>query len=201
MNPKQAIATLLVLVSLASGAPALASGPDQDALRSASAGDDWAPITLELRLAPLTLDYAALQDETTRLYWLPEQLPDGLVLDVPVHKVLTLFLSADLDAELPRIDSVDGETYFSVGAQGHLTSWLSVFVEDFMAAAAVIGSDEDRLLEPIAARSWDGHQIGAGLLFTPHEQITVRAQAIGYLLSESKRADGLGGVVAVGVTF
>jgi hypothetical protein len=196
----QAIATVLVLVSLASADVALASGPDQEAVRSGATGD-WDPITLQLRLTPMSLDYVALQDETTRLYWLPEQLPDGLVLDVPVHEVLTLFLSADLDAVLPRIDSVDGETYFSVGAQGHLSSWLSVFVEDFMAAAAVIGSDEDREVEPIAARSWDGHQIAAGLLFTPHEQLTVRAEARGYLLSESKRTDGLGGLISVGVTF
>jgi hypothetical protein len=201
MKAIRAIATALLVLFTLGVSDTLAATPEEEAVRSGSAvklgSSD--PIRLELRYAQLQTP--SFRQDSPRLYWLPEQAPEGLSLEVPLHDVFAVFLSADLDAELPRLDSIDGETYFSVGARTQLSATVALFVEDFISASAVIGSDVDLEVEPVAERSWDGHQIAAGVLITPTEQITIRGEAIGYVLSESKRHDGLGATVLIAFAF
>ena len=129
---------------------------------------------------------------------LREQPPESLVLRIPVSNVFTVYLSADLEAELPRLDCVDGETYFSTGVEARITRSLTAFVEDFQPASMVLGADPE---EPAVARSWDGHQIAFGLRWVVSERVTAEAACVVYALSVSRRDEALGATAAITWSF
>ena len=70
---------------------------------------------------------------------------------------------------------------------------MNLFVDDFLAASAILGKDEDELEnDPIAVRSWDGHQVSVGAQVAVTDAVAVRGAVVGYLFSESHRDPGLG---------
>ena len=158
--------------------------------------DFEAPLTLDLGLR-VTRRAPALPDLRDDLR-LPPPGCDGMCLSVTVERAWTFYVTADLDAELPRIDAVDGETYFTVGASLQVTPALSVFVEDFQPASMVIGGADEE--EPAPHFSWDGHQVSVGARL---EVGRVRLQAAGviYALSITDRQSGIGAIGSVTVAF
>src|SRR5690606_10458204 len=163
----RALIPLLLLISLA--APA-AAGPLAPAADASSAtdhavvqrlddGDLGAPLRpfadpFELTLPRLPYD-ASPQAIDLRM---EEPGPESLSIRVRVLPYLTLYVSADMSAELPRLDAVDGDTYFAPGAELHLTPTVSLFLEDFQPASGVVGGGPEEQEAWIPRRSWDGHQ-------------------------------------------
>lgn len=200
---KQVILTVAAL--LLSATIATADTPDRRAVSAPLAEEllSSSPVTLTLPTLPLASaaplpSYAITE---TRLFRLPEMAPESLQLSFAIFDSLDFVLAADLDSDLPRLDSVDDETYFSVGFHSDVTPWLTVFVEDFMSASTVVGSDRDFEADPVPGFSWDGHQASVGGILTVNERVSVRAEAIAYVLSETKRSPGLGARAAVTVRF
>jgi hypothetical protein len=202
---RTAIKSLLVVVLTAS--LAAAATPDEAAVTTRSQAEllSDSPLTLTLDLSasllsadPLPSSFALTQ---TRRFLLPELPPETLELAFALSETLDFVLAADLDSPLARLDSVDDETYFSVGFHHAVAPWLTVFVEDFMSASTVVGSDRDYELDPVPSLSWDGHQVSLGGAVAITEHVSVRAEVVAYVLSPSDRSDGLGARGAVTVRF
>lgn len=192
-NDRSLIVPALLFLLL--GVPAVASAATPSDLRAdyEDEGAVRAPLELwvSLELPPVpyrstTEDYL---DSELLLFRLPEAIPETLDLEIALDPVLSFTLASDLDTELARLDSVDGETYFSAGLKLRLTPNLSLFVEDFMSSTAVLGRDDE---EWISRPSWDGHQVALGVLAQPHEQLSLRGEVIGFLLSETRRDPDVG---------
>lgn len=131
-------------------------------------------------------------------YRLPEQMPEVIFLSVTPTPICTLYVTADLDDGLPRLDAVDGDTFFTTGVELHVTRELSLFAEDFQPSSMVLGDDPAM---PIPLRSWDGHQAAVGARWSPTGRVTFVAQTVFYLLSASRRPSDVGGTVSVSVRF
>lgn len=125
---------------------------------------------------------------------LPALAPEGLRLDVTLGRV-TAYVGADLASELPRLDCVDGETYFAPGLEVAVARRLRAFVEDFQPASGIIGgADPD---EPAPARSWDGHQVAVGLRWEPVPGVTIEVAAVGHVLSATRRPASPGAMASI----
>lgn len=129
---------------------------------------------------------------------LPAPSPDGLRIDVTVGRV-TAYVWADMTSELPRLDAVDEETYFTPGLEVTVTPGLRLFVEDFQPASGVIGGADEE--EPAPARSWDGHQAAGGLRWDPLPGMTIEVAALGHVLSATRRAATPGGMASLTLRF
>jgi hypothetical protein len=204
LGPLVGIALSLVVLSPAQARTAEGEarvGQSQE--RSLAARERFEPIRLDLTLfRPLGFPEQhplAPTEEALRL-GLPSQPPGEFVLRIRLHAAFSFYVTADLDSELPRLDAVDGETYFSTGAELRLTPLLGLFVEDFQPASGVIG-DEELEENPSPERSWDGHQVSIGLRVSPREDLEVRGEAIAYVLSVTDRSSGVGGMLTVSYRF
>ena len=117
---------------------------------------------------------------------------DGLRLDLRAHRKLTLYLSAELDpTALPRLDAVDGEGHFVVGAELRLGRGWTLVLESFQSSAAVLGRS-DNAQDVVGDASWDGVQAAVGLRWQVRPQVSFEASPVFYLLSDSGRADSVG---------
>ncbi|HBP18234.1 MAG TPA: hypothetical protein DEA08_10630 [Planctomycetes bacterium] len=143
-----------------------------------------------LRGAP---DYLRLQDVASA----------ELELRFAIHPKLWFEIGSDLDAELPRLDAVDGDTYFSAGFELLVDERLSIYVEDFQPASAFTGGgtfrmDED---EHPPSYSWDGHQLALGLRYQLHARVRFEGAGVLYALSPRQRSGGLGGYANVSFDY
>jgi hypothetical protein len=139
----------------------------------------------------------------TRLsHRLPAQAPQGLQLRFEASPVVGFYVTADLDDEaLPRLDAVDGDTYFTVGLDLRLTRWLTVFLEDFQPASGVIGSGVDPEEEPVHDYSWDGHQVAVGARWQINARVALKAELRALVMSQSDKQSGVGGAGFLTVSF
>jgi hypothetical protein len=128
---------------------------------------------------------------------LPSPGPETMRLSLSLHAAWSVYVTADLDAALPRLDAVDSETYFTVGTSVRVTERFSVFVEDFQPAGMVIGSGQE---EPAPAFAWDGHQVTLGARLDA-DRVRLEAAAVIYALSTTNRRSGIGAVGSVTVRF
>lgn len=206
----RALTSLLLLLSLAAPAAAGPLAPATDAhsatdhavVARLDDGDLGVPLRpfvepLELTLPRLPYD-ASPQAIDLRM---EEPGPESLAIRVRVLPYLTLYVSADMRAELPRLDAVDGDTYFAPGVEFHLTPTLSLFVEDFQPASGVIGGGLEEEEPWIPPRSWDGHQIGVGVRWQLHARVRFEGAAVIYALSPSHRASDVGASWSVAFAF
>lgn len=131
---------------------------------------------------------------------LPELPPESLRLQLPVGRYAVAYVWADLSDDVPRLDAVDGDTYFTPGVEVPLASTgLRAFVEDFQPASGIIGgTDPD---EPPPARSWDGHQVAVGLRWEPVEGVVVEGASVAYVMSATRREPGVGGYVSIAIRY
>ncbi|HBP23827.1 MAG TPA: hypothetical protein DEA08_39375, partial [Planctomycetes bacterium] len=158
---------LLSLAGLASAGPYAYEGPSVERSpselasaqavieRSAGASELSAPLELELpryRARALEVDPWRLE----------ELAPEGLELRIPLHRALCFAVSADLSGGLPRLDAVDGDTYFCAGFELSLNRDWVLFAEDFQPASGVVGGGPVEEGEAAPAYSWDGHQLAIG---------------------------------------
>lgn len=150
-------------------------------LRTASLGDLEASQAIELRMGELA--------------------PEELALSFDLHPATTVYVTADLDAELPRLDALDGDTYFTVGVELHVTRALGLFVEDFQPASLVVGDSEELQRHPPPLRSWDGHQVSVGLRWNPCSRGRIEAAAVLHVLSATQRTSSVGALVSLSVSF
>ena len=194
---------LLAVIGFAS--PALASPPlaRHDASLSRAEGEsERTPDSWEAPGLSLSLDYSSFLTEwevPSLELTLGELPPETLQIEVQVSSWLTAYVLADLDAEVPRLDAVDGDTYFAVGLEVSLTAGISLYVEDFQAASGVLG--DELWVETAPERSWDGHQIAIGARWQPTDRVKVEGAAVIYALSRTRRSRGLGGQASVTVAF
>lgn len=156
------------------------------------------PVALELPRFSGTTDGAASQAIELRMVPLG---PDTLDVRVELHPTTVVYLSADLLAELPRLDALDGDTYFIVGFEFRLTRAVEVFVEDFQPASLVVGDPKELLLEPPPLRSWDGHQISLGARWRPSAGVSLEAAAVFHVLSATRRSPSVGAMVSWKLEF
>jgi hypothetical protein len=167
--------------------------------RTERISDDLAGFDLDL---PLALALPRLQPLEVQQRYSPtmgDPGPASLSISVQVSRAVRVYVAADLDQELPRLDCLDGDTYWMPGVELALTKRLRVFVEDFQPASGIVGGgDED---EPIPARSWDGHQVGVGARYQLSERVQIEAQATTYVLSGTNRGEGLGGMASLTLRF
>lgn len=203
-NPMKFV-PLLILTALLLGAPAAEASPRR--ARDAASTERFDPTT-ELLESPLTLELPTFQASLAEVQTLSkielrleELAPEALELRLDLHPTTTLYLAADLDADLPRLDALDGDTYFVVGVELHVTRNLRLFAEDFQPASLVVGDAEELELEPPPLRSWDGHQVGIGLRWAPIPRAQLEAAAIFHVLSATRRASSTGARVSIGVLF
>ena len=184
--------------------PALASPPlaSNDAALSRSTGEIGSKSGSQYSLdLTVSLDYRSVDLEweipsiDLRLGELP---PETLEIEIHLTSWLTLFILADLDAELPRLDSMDGDTYFAPGVQFHLTDTFTVYVEDFQAASGILGDESEEI---VPDRSWDGHQLSVGGRWQVSERLQIEGAAVIYLLSKSHRPNALGARVSLTLEF
>ena len=164
--------------------------------RYAPPADFETPVTLELNRW-VSRGEPELPDLREDLR-LPTPGPDGMQLAVTFERAWTFYVTADLSAELPRLDAVDGETYFTVGASFQVTRALSVFVEDFQPASMVIGGADPQ--EPAPRFSWDGHQVSVGGRLAVG-RVAVSAAGVFYALSITDRRDGIGAIASVTIAY
>lgn len=131
---------------------------------------------------------------------MPELPPESLSLRLPLGQVAVAYVWADLSDGLPRLDAVDGDTYFTPGVEVPLgTLGLRAFVEDFQPASGVVGVEDPD--EPPPVRSWDGHQVALGLRWEPVDGVTVEAATVAYVLSATYREPGLGGYLSISIRY
>jgi len=195
-------ATLLLAIG---GAAAAAPGPEARGStpelvtdsRSAEA-PDRAPAGASLDLAVrIELTPYAPPVEDVDPWRLPAAGPESLVLSLELHPALAVYVAADLGAELPRLDAVDGDTYYTTGVELRVLPGLAAFVEDFQPASAILGADEE---EAVPERSWDGHQVGVGLRLRGGRW-SLEGAAVFAVLSASGRRPGAGGYVTLSARF
>lgn len=146
-----------------------------------------------------TLD-AAFDLDRPFMFLMPELPPESLSLQLPVGRYAVAYVWADLTDGVPRLDAVDGDTYFTPGVEVPLgATRFRAFVEDFQPASGVIGgTDPD---EPPPARSWDGHQVAFGLRWEPVPGVLVEGATVTYVLSATHRDPGVGGYLSVGIRY
>ena len=171
--------------------------PHLEAVEAPSRSSDHLDLDLPIRIAfpryleptpgPSSLDL--------RLGELP---PESLFLRVELNQRFSLYVTADLDGNLPRLDALDGDTYFSTGAELALSDELLLYVEDFQPASMVLGEEIDPE-EPTPLRSWDGHQVALGFRWSPHARVRLDVACVLSVLSSSGRADSVGALA--GLTF
>lgn len=155
----------------------------------------------ELLAAPLSLElprYRAAAPEVDP-WRLAELAPESLELRIPLHRALCFAVSADLSGGLPRLDAIDGDTYFCAGFELSLNSEWVLFVEDFQPASGVVGGGPFREGETAPAYSWDGHQFALGARWRLSERLELRAEARLYALSLTQRREAAG--FALGLSF
>jgi hypothetical protein len=138
----------------------------------------------------------------------PWRMPAGgllstgtLAINIELSRYGVFYLAANLGDDLPRLDAVDGDTYFATGLSLRVTKNLSVFAEDFQPASMIVEvNDEQLAFEPPPFFSWDGHQISAGLRW---EDSTwqVEGAAVLYTVSRTERESGVGFRVALSYRF
>ncbi|RMG16955.1 MAG: hypothetical protein D6731_04990 [Planctomycetota bacterium] len=173
-----------------------ASRSVSDRARGASSDDPLASLDVRVRLElPPVRPTRAPQRIHLRLGALP---PATLSLRVRLCAWAALTVSADLDSDLPRLDALDGETYWCPGLELRPARGLSVFVEDFQPASAVTGGSEG---EPAPQRSWDGHQIAVGLRLRPASGLRIEGATVLYALSASGRAGGVGATLSLTLRY
>lgn len=154
------------------------------------------PIELALPRRPVQRAYQPLE------FRLGEQAPTSLALRIDFAGAGAFYVSADLSGGLPRLDAVDGETYFAPGIEVALVGGLNLFAEDFQPASGVVGGGADADEDPwVPERSWDGHQITVGLRWRPADGVTVEAGVVAYALSVSGRRDASGATGQISVSF
>lgn len=127
----------------------------------------------------------------------------ALELRFAIHPKVWFEIGSDLDAELPRLDAVDGDTYFSVGFELLLSERLSLYLEDFQPASAFTGGgtfreDED---EHPPSYSWDGHQLALGLRYGLHQRVDFEGAGVLYALSPRQRSGGVGGYASLSFRY
>ncbi len=127
---------------------------------------------------------------------MPEAGPDGFRLEVQLDDV-TVYVASDLGGGLRRLDSLDFETYFVVGAELHLGRGVRIFIEDFQPAGMVLGEVDEEEAPP--DRYWDGHQIAAGIRIEPAPGVSFEASPILYALSPTDRPSSFGVVASIRV--
>lgn len=125
---------------------------------------------------------------------LAELPPESLFLRLPLGEVGNLYVTADLGADQPRLDAVDGDTYFSTGAELALVGGLRLFLEDFQPASGVVGGG---VVDVLPAMLWDGHQIQVGLRLDLAPGVCLEGGPVLYALSASGRPDGVGARAAI----
>lgn len=193
--------TLLAVVGLTS--PAFANPlASHDASLSRAQGETRSkPDSLDALDLSLSLDYRAVVEawETPSLELrLGELPPETLQIEVQVTSWLTAYVLADLDAELPRLDAVDGDTYFAPGVECHLTDAVSLYAEDFQPASGVLGDDSD---EVAPDRSWDGHQVAMGARWQASDRLQIEGAAVIYTLSRTGRSSAVGALASLTLAF
>ncbi|MBL4847069.1 MAG: hypothetical protein JKY65_16235 [Planctomycetes bacterium] len=176
-----------------------ATTPSSEATLSEPAPEDLrVPSFMDLT-EPVLLAPSAFPRSTPSV-WRQGVLPsDSLDLRFEIHATLCFLISADLDVELPRLDAVDGETYFISGFEFRVHPDLALFVEDFQPSSGIVGGDDDR--EPAVARSWDGHQIALGARWLASDRVRCEAALVGYVLSRTFRDEALGAYLNLTFTF
>jgi hypothetical protein len=167
---------------------------------SAQTPEDTLPPRSWLDLSqPVLLAPSAFPRSTEPVWRLGELPLDTLELRIDCHPTLCFLLSADLDVELPRLDAVDGETYFIAGVEFRIRPDVALFVEDFQPASGVVRGDEDQ--ESAVARSWDGHQAAVGARWRATDRVRREGALVGYVLSRTYRDEALGAYLTVTVAF
>jgi len=203
--------SLLVLLLLAAPALAEPTSRDDDRLAAKAKPEasqlarterfDTGLLDRSIRLELVLPAYAwtdPLLTGAPRQYRLPEQLPEVVFLSFTPIPACTLYVTAYMDEGLPRLDAVDGDTFFTTGVELHVTPQLSLFAEDFQPSSMVLAEE---LEHPVPFRSWDGHQVGVGARWKVTPRVAVEAQTVFYVLSASRRHPGAGGVVSVTLLF
>ena len=194
---------VLSLIVLAG--PAAVAGPagqegrsitEESAATRWDAPNPFEPVELTLPRRPAAPEWRPLE------FRLGELPPATLALRVDLGAAATFYVSADLSGGLPRLDAVDGETYFAPGIEVQVAPGLRAFAEDFQPASGVVGGGAEADGERwVPERSWDGHQVTVGLRWLPLPGVTVEAGAVGYALSPSRRPDAVGATAQVALRF
>lgn len=155
----------------------------------------------ELLTVPLTLELPRYRAQALEVdpWRMDELAPESLELRLPLHRALCFAVSADLSGGLPRLDAIDGDTYFCAGLELSLNSDWVLFLEDFQPASGVVGGGPFREGETAPAYSWDGHQFAIGTRWRASERLELRAEARLYALSLTRRPEALG--FALGLSF
>jgi hypothetical protein len=171
---------------------------------STSRTSDW--IDLDHRLVlPEVESTAPLHELGAASVSLDLDLPSlgegGLFIRHQFHATFGVFVGADMTSYRPRATAVDGESYFSVGLEGHLTPWLTLYLEQFMPTSMVLGKEEaEVLLEPAKDYEWDGSQLSLGARATVG-RFTLHAEVMAYVLSESGRDSELAARTGLAMSF
>jgi hypothetical protein len=175
-------------------------------VRPGRPGSDASPLEAATRLrlphvAPSAGGLTAVFDlDRPIAFRLPDLPPEELRIEVPLLRVATAYVWADLGDDLPRLDAVDGDTYFTPGLEVPLPApGLRLFVEDFQPASGVVGGAERDA--PAPRRSWDGHQVALGARWAVTADVQVEAETIGYVLSATHREPGVGALVSVSIRY
>lgn len=185
MHPRAWILATLLLLSLAGLAKAEpyahegASAPGSagelasaQALIERNAGVFELSAHLELELPRYRTDAPEVDP------WRLEELaPEELELRLPLHRALCFAISADLSGGLPRLDAIDGDTYFCAGFELSLDPEWVLFAEDFQPASGVVGGGPTEEGGRTPAYSWDGHQFAIGTRWRVSERVELRAEA------------------------
>jgi len=170
-------------------------------LASAQAVIERNPGAPDLLTLPLTLELPRYRAQAFEVdpWRLEELAPESLELRLPLHRALCFAVSADLSGGLPRLDAIDGDTYFCAGFELSLDPDWVLFVEDFQPASGVVGGGPFREGETAPSYSWDGHQFAIGTRWRVSERLELRAEARLYALSLTRRQEAVG--FALGLSF
>ena len=203
----RALAALALVFSMV--APAAATGTS---LRSSAR--DLTParvrtITLEAPIELAELELHRRLSECGVLRGAPDYLSLGevvsaeLELRFEIHPKLWFEIGSDLDSQLPRLDAVDGDTYFSAGFEFLVDERLSIYIEDFQPASAFTSGGTFQIEEDEhpPSYSWDGHQFALGLRYQLHERVHFEGAGVLYALSPRQRSGGLGGYASVSFDY